>query len=67
LGRFREAIAVYSIGIDGHPEDSRLYRHRGHRFISIRLFERAVELMAGALWGWSPPATASPTGTATTA
>ena len=55
LGRFREAIAIYSIGIDRHPEDPRLYRHRGHRFISIRLFERAVEdferaadLMAGA-------------------
>jgi len=55
LGRFREALAIYSVGIDRHPEDPRLYRHRGHRFISIRLFtravedfERAAELMAGA-------------------
>ena len=54
LGRFREAIAIYSMGIEKHPKDPRLYRHRGHRFISIRLFERAVEdfesaakLMAG--------------------
>jgi len=55
LGRFRAALAIYSLGIDRHPEDPRLYRHRGHRFISIRLFtravedfERAAELMAGA-------------------
>ena len=36
LGRFREAIRIYDRGIDLHPRDARLYRHRGHRFLSIR-------------------------------
>jgi dipeptidyl-peptidase-4 len=36
LGRYRDAIRIYSDGIELHPEDARLYRHRGHRFISTR-------------------------------
>lgn len=42
LGRFREAIAVYSEGLKKHPDSCRLYRHRGHRYISIRQFGRAI-------------------------
>jgi tetratricopeptide (TPR) repeat protein len=42
LGRFREAIAVYSRGIDLYPDDPRLYRHRGHRYISVREFNNAI-------------------------
>ncbi|MGH7731309.1 MAG: tetratricopeptide repeat protein [Candidatus Eiseniibacteriota bacterium] len=42
LGRFREAIAVYSRAIEDHPEDARLFRHRGHRYITLRMFELAV-------------------------
>ncbi|MBD3171558.1 tetratricopeptide repeat protein [Candidatus Bathyarchaeota archaeon] len=43
LGRFRESIAIYSMGIEKHPDDPRMYRHRGHRFISLRFFEQAID------------------------
>lgn len=33
-GLYREAIDVYSEGIAKHPGDARMYRHRGHRWIS---------------------------------
>src|SRR6185436_17707505 len=33
LNRFRDAIDVYSRGIQRHPNEARLYRHRGHRYI----------------------------------
>jgi tetratricopeptide (TPR) repeat protein len=42
LGHFREAIAIYSRGIALHPYDARLYRHRGHRYISVREFNNAI-------------------------
>ena len=42
LGRHREAIDVYSRGIAEHPENPWLYRHRGHRYISVRELDRAV-------------------------
>jgi tetratricopeptide (TPR) repeat protein len=42
LGRLREAIAVFTQGIEQHPTNPWLYRHRGHRYISVREFDRAV-------------------------
>jgi tetratricopeptide (TPR) repeat protein len=42
LGRFREAIAIYTDGIKQHPKDARFYRHRGHRYITVREFDRAI-------------------------
>jgi tetratricopeptide (TPR) repeat protein len=42
LGRFDEAIRIYTAGIRRHPRDARLYRHRGHRLITTRRFEEAV-------------------------
>ena len=41
-GDFRGAIRIYSEGIEKHPDDARMYRHRGHRYISIREFDRAI-------------------------
>ncbi|MDQ6603188.1 MAG: hypothetical protein M3Z19_10725, partial [Chloroflexota bacterium] len=41
-GRFQDAIAVYTEGIARHPDDARLYRHRGHRLISLRRFDEAI-------------------------
>jgi tetratricopeptide (TPR) repeat protein len=41
-GDFREAIRVFSRGVAAFPGDARFLRHRGHRYISIREFERAV-------------------------
>ncbi len=43
LGRYREAIETYSRGIELHPDEPRLYRHRGHRWITLRRLDRAVE------------------------
>lgn len=42
LGRYRQAIAIYTEGIKNFPKDARLYRHRGHRYISIRNYEAAI-------------------------
>lgn len=42
LGRYRDAIRIYSDAIARHPGDARLYRHRGHRFITVRQFDDAV-------------------------
>jgi len=42
LWRYHEAIDVYTKGIENHPDYAMLYRHRGHRYISIREFDRAV-------------------------
>lgn len=54
LGQYAEAIALYTKGIAQHPTDARFYRHRGHRYLSIRCidkaqadFERAYSLTKG--------------------
>ncbi len=41
-GDYREAIRVFTRGIRKFPSDARFYRHRGHRYITIREFDRAV-------------------------
>ncbi len=43
LGRFREAIETYGEGIKKFPWDARFYRHRGHRYITLRRFDRAIK------------------------
>ncbi len=43
LGRFQEAIATFSEGIEKWPDDPRLLRFRGHRYISVRSFDGAVK------------------------
>lgn len=42
LGRYREAVEVYTAGLERFPRSYRLRRHRGHRFVSLRLLDRAV-------------------------
>jgi tetratricopeptide (TPR) repeat protein len=42
LGRFRDAIAIYTRGIERHPSDARFLRHRGHRYVTVRELDRAV-------------------------
>jgi tetratricopeptide (TPR) repeat protein len=41
-GDYRGAIQVFSEGIEKFPDDARMYRHRGHRYITIREFDRAI-------------------------
>jgi tetratricopeptide (TPR) repeat protein len=54
LGRYREAIDIYTRALAAHPDEPRLLRHRGHRYLSVRRFdlavadlERAAKLVAG--------------------
>jgi tetratricopeptide (TPR) repeat protein len=54
LGDYRGAIEIFSEGIEKHPDDARMYRHRGHRHISVRELDAAIadlqhaaELIAG--------------------
>jgi tetratricopeptide (TPR) repeat protein len=42
LGKYEEAINIYSAGLKVFPNEPRLYRHRGHRYISIRKFDEAI-------------------------
>ncbi len=42
LSRYPEAVAIYTAGLAKFPQSFRLYRHRGHRYISMREFKRAV-------------------------
>jgi len=42
LGRYREAVEIFGRGLALHPDEPRLYRHRGHRFVTLRRFDQAV-------------------------
>lgn len=42
LARYREAIDVYTEGIAKYPNDARFLRHRGHRWITLREFDKAI-------------------------
>ena len=41
-GKFQRAIKIFSEGILDHPKDARFYRHRGHRYITVRQFDKAI-------------------------
>ena len=43
LGHFKNAISIYTEGIKKFPEEARLYRHRGHRYITTRSYDKAIE------------------------
>lgn len=38
----RESLEVYSRGLARYPDNPWLYRHRGHRYISVRDFPAAI-------------------------
>jgi tetratricopeptide (TPR) repeat protein len=42
LGRYAEAIEIFTEGIRKHPRDARMLRHRGHRYITLRRFDLAI-------------------------
>ena len=42
LGYFKQAIKVFTLGIETYPNDARFYRHRGHRYISTRQYDNAI-------------------------
>jgi tetratricopeptide (TPR) repeat protein len=54
LGRYKDAIRIFSSGSVLHKNDARFYRHRGHRYLTLRCFddairdfEKAAELVKG--------------------
>jgi tetratricopeptide (TPR) repeat protein len=42
LGKYKEAIEVYTKGLKSFPNSYKLYRHRGHRYISTRQYQKAI-------------------------
>ena len=49
LGYYQKAIDLYSEGIKKFPDDTRFYRHRGHRYISTRQYDKAIKDLAKAI------------------
>ncbi|MFP4095124.1 MAG: tetratricopeptide repeat protein [Cyclobacteriaceae bacterium] len=43
LGHYRDAISTYTKGLAAFPDSPELYRHRGHRYISTRQFDKAID------------------------
>ena len=41
-GNYRHAIEIFTEGAIKFPDDPRFFRHRGHRYISIREFDLAI-------------------------
>ncbi len=42
IGNYKEAIEIYTKGISQFPANARFYRHRGHRYITLRCFDKAI-------------------------
>lgn len=42
LGKYKEAIETYTKGIRINPDNARFYRHRGHRYITLRCYDNAI-------------------------
>lgn len=42
LGRYQEAIAIYTEAIQKYPSNPKLYRHRGHRYLTVREIDKAI-------------------------
>ena len=42
LGNYQEAIDLFTDGANRYPRDARMFRHRGHRWITLRKFDRAI-------------------------
>jgi tetratricopeptide (TPR) repeat protein len=43
LWRYQDAIATFTRGIERYPDDPRFYRHRGHRYLTVRQFAKAQD------------------------
>ena len=42
LGEYREAVRIFTEGVFKNSDDPRIFRHRGHRYITLRLFDAAI-------------------------
>jgi tetratricopeptide (TPR) repeat protein len=48
LGRYRDAVVSFTLGVERFPDDARFLRHRGHRWITLREFDKAVDDLVAA-------------------
>lgn len=44
-GHFRSALETFEVGVKKFPEDARMYRHLGHRYITVRRFPDALRAL----------------------
>lgn len=42
LWQYQDAISTFTRGIEQFPEDPRFYRHRGHRYVTVRNLDAAI-------------------------
>ena len=42
LGDYKAAIKIFTDGAGKHSNDARFFRHRGHRYITLRCFDDAI-------------------------
>lgn len=42
LSRYEDAVKIFTEGLQKYPDSYRLLRHRGHRYITLRQFDKAV-------------------------
>jgi tetratricopeptide (TPR) repeat protein len=42
MGHYKDAIKIFTQGVEKFPDDARFLRHRGHRFITLRCFDLAI-------------------------
>ena len=70
LWRYNEAIAMFTKGAELYPNNAKFYRHRGHRYLSVRQFakaqadfEKAAQLIKGQPDEIAPDAAPTPAGT----
>ena len=63
LGHYRAALTAFTDALARHPGDARLLRHRGHRYITIRELDAAVEdFTRAATLVWGMPDEVEPDG-----
>ncbi|UXX80785.1 tetratricopeptide repeat protein [Reichenbachiella carrageenanivorans] len=43
LYQYKHAIQIYTLGLNKFPESYKLYRHRGHRYLTLRYFDKAIQ------------------------
>jgi tetratricopeptide (TPR) repeat protein len=42
MGHYREARRIFGEGVQRFPNDARFRRHRGHRYLSVRMLDSAI-------------------------
>ncbi len=63
LGRYQDAIRVYTEGLNKFPRSYKLRRHRGHRYITTKQFDLAInDLTEAAFYSTGVPNEIEPDG-----